>query len=76
MKPIAADTDSGIPVISSAKMPPIMANGMLSMISSALLNDWNASNSRMKISNTDNGTTTASRAIARSWFSNSPDQLM
>ncbi|MCY1229487.1 hypothetical protein D9M72_418510 [compost metagenome] len=76
IKPIAADTDSGMPVRNSANTPPISANGMFEMISVALLNDLNALNSSRKITSTDSGTTIDSRAMARSWFSNSPDQLI
>src|SRR5882672_4550555 len=75
MKPIAADTERGMPVISRAKIPPISANGMLSRMRSALRIAPNASKSNMKMSSTDTGTMMASRAIARSWFSNSPDQV-
>ena len=74
MKPMAADTLSGMPVTSSATMPPISANGTLSRISAALRTDWNAWNSSTKIRNTLSGTITRSRAIARCWFSNSPPQ--
>ena len=59
-----------------ARMPPITENGMLAMISSAERNDLNASNSSRKMIRMEIGTMIASRAIARSWFSNSPDQLI
>jgi hypothetical protein len=36
MKPMAADTDNGIPVIDKATIPPTSANGMLAIVSSAL----------------------------------------
>ena len=45
------------------------------MISSALRNELKASNSSRKMRRIEIGTITASRFIARSWFSNSPDQL-
>src|SRR5258708_773140 len=67
---------TGIPLMISAKMPPISAKGMLSRIRSALRNAPNASKSRIKISSTDTRTMMERRAIARSWFSNSPDQVM
>ena len=63
---MAADTDSGMPVKNSARMPPMSANGMFSKISEALLNDLNASNSRIKISKMEIGTITDNRFIARS----------
>jgi len=75
-QPIAADTESGMPVTYSASMPPISASGMFRMMSAAPLNDLNASKSRMKMRRMEIGTMTESRAIARSWFSNSPDQLI
>ena len=75
MKPMAADTDSGMPVIASATMPPIIANGMLAMISSAQRKLLKASNSSKKMSRMDSGTTHDNRAMARCWFSNSPDQI-
>ena len=40
------------------------------------LKEPNASNSSTKISSSEIGTTTDSRFMARSWFSNSPDQVM
>ena len=76
MKPIAADTDSGMPNTHSATKPPISANGTLTRISTASCTDLKASNSSTKISSSEIGTTTDSRFIARSWFSNSPDQVM
>ena len=74
MKPIAADTDSGMPHSHSATMPPISASGTLSRISAARRNELNALNSSTKISSSEIGTTMARRRMARSWFSNSPDQ--
>jgi hypothetical protein len=47
---------------------------MLAMISVAFLSDPKALNSSMKMIRIDSGTTQARRAMARSWFSNSPDQ--
>ena len=60
----------------SARMPPITENGMLAMMSSEERNDLKASNSSRKMTSTEIGTITDRRAIARSWFSNSPDQVM
>ena len=62
-------------MIQRAQIPPIIASGMLAMISSALLNDLNASNRNRKITRIEIGTMIDRRFIARSWFSNSPDQL-
>src|SRR5450830_1670987 len=75
MKPMAADTDSGMPKIQSATKPPTRARGTLSRISEAILKDLKASNSSTKISSSEIGTTTDRRFMARSWFSNSPDQF-
>src|SRR5690606_35890259 len=76
IKPIAADTDSGMSVMNSATMPPIRAKGMLTMISVALRSELKALTSSRKISRMDSGTTQERRCMARTWFSNSPDQLM
>ena len=76
MKPMAADTDRGIENTHSATKPPMRAKGTFTRISAAMRNDLKASNSNTKISRSDMGTTTESRFMARSWFSNSPDQLM
>ena len=75
MKPMAADTDSGMASSHSATKPPMSARGTFTRISAAVLNDLNASNSSTKISSSEIGTTTDRRFMARSWFSNSPDQL-
>ena len=74
MKPIAAETLSGMPVSSSANTPPTSANGTLSRISAACCADWKAWNSSTKIRKMLSGTISRSRAIARCWFSNSPPQ--
>ena len=66
MKPIAADTDSGIEKIQSATKPPISASGTLMRISAAMRKDLKASNSSTKISSSEIGTTTESRCMARS----------
>ena len=66
MKPIAAETDNGIEKIHSATKPPTSASGTLSKMSVARLNEPKASNSSTKISNSEIGTTTARRFIARS----------
>jgi hypothetical protein len=76
MNPIAADTDSAISVSHRATMPPIIASGMLAMINEALAIDPKALKSSKKISRIDSGTTQDSLAMARCWFSNSPDQAM
>ena len=76
MKPIAADTESGMPVNSRANMPPINAKGMLSKIRSALLNDWNASKSSMKINKMEIGTITETLEAARGQSEEEVEQLL
>ena len=75
MKPIAADTESVKPNRYREMSPPIAASGTLTRISAVIFSELKALKSSMKISKIDSGTTTASRAMARSWFSNSPDQV-
>ncbi len=75
MKPMAADTESAMPKAQSATKPPMSARGTFSRMSEAILTDLKASNSSTKISSSEMGTTTERRFMARSWFSNSPDQL-
>lgn len=65
-----------MPLISNARTPPIRAKGMLQMMISASLKDLKASKSSTKMSRMDSGTTSIRRFMARSWFSNSPDQVM
>ena len=76
MKPIAADTDKGMFNTHKATKPPTKAIGTLIKINPAVLIDPNALKSNTKINNNEIGTTSDKRFIARSWFSNSPDQLM
>ena len=76
MNPIAAETDSGIPVDKQRENAADERERDVQHDQSALRNDWNASNRSRKMSRIDSGTISARRAIARCWFSNSPDQMI
>ena len=76
MKPTEAGTDRYSPAALSAAMPPTSANGMLAMTSSACLGERKVSTSSTKMAPSASGTTSASRAAARCWFSNWPPQTM
>ena len=75
MKPMAAETESGMWNTHSAMKPPIKASGTFTRMSKADFTEAKALKSNTKISNSEIGTTTLRRCMARSWFSNSPDQL-
>ena len=74
MKPTAAGTDKYSPDSHSAITPPTSANGMLARISSAGRTAPKVLNRVRKIAPSAIGTTSASRAAARCWFSNWPPQ--
>ncbi len=75
MKPTAALTDRGTPATSSAKAPPVRANGTVSRMARALRPEFIAAYRRPRTASTASGTTILSRASARCWFSNSPPHV-
>jgi dihydrolipoamide dehydrogenase len=72
MKPTEAGTDRYSPVMARPTMPPISAKGMLDSTSAPDCTEPKVENSTRKISPSATGTTSARRAAARCWFSNSP----
>ena len=77
MKPIAADTLSGMPVTQQREDAADQRERHVEQDQQrACRTDPNALNSRTKIRRMLTGTITASRAIARCWFSNSPPQTI
>ncbi len=75
MNPIDADRFSVMPRIHRAAIPPTAANGTLVRISSAQRTRPNVTIRSRKMMTSDNGTTSARRAVARSWFSNCPPHV-
>jgi len=74
MKPTEAGTEMNWPLAHSAMTPPIVANGTLQKTSAAWRTEPKVRYSRRKIVPSAIGTTIASRAAARYWFSNWPPQ--
>jgi hypothetical protein len=71
-KPTEAGTERYSPDSQSANTPPIRANGILAKTRTAWRTEPKVANSSAKISPSASGTTAASRAAARCWFSNWP----
>ena len=76
MKPTAALTDRGMRAAASPRTPPMRASGTFSMMRAQSHTEPKAENSRRKVRRSDSGITSCSRAMARSWFSNSPPQVI
>src|SRR6185312_2826469 len=72
IKPIPAEMLKFMPVISNARMPPIIAKGTLLSTSSESLKLPNRMNRIKNIISRLIGTTWLSRLVARCWFSKSP----
>ena len=72
MKPRAEGTETYCPVSASPNTPPMMAKGTLAMISAAWVSELKAVYSRRKMRPMVSGTISASRAMARCWFSKAP----
>ena len=66
------DEENNFAKIAAGVEPPMMAKGTLAMISVACVSELNAVYSRMKMSPMVSGTITASRVMARCWFSKAP----
>ena len=75
IRPTEADRLSVRPRIQSAAIPPTAANGTFIRISKAQRTRRKVTYSSPKMIAMDSGTTSASRDIARAWFSNCPPQV-
>ena len=75
MNPTEAERFSVMPRIHSAAMPPTAANGTFTRINSAHRTRPNVTISSRKMIASESGTTSASRAVARAWFSNCPPHV-
>ncbi len=73
MKPTADATEIEWPSAQTSQKPPTSANGTAAITSAASANERNSSYSRMKMTASVSGTTTFSRSVARSRYSNWPD---
>ena len=76
MKPTALATDRLYSSSHSSQMPPTSANGSVAMISSASSMRLKVRYSSTKMISKVNGTTSFSFAVARSRYSNCPDQAI
>ena len=72
MKPTDAERFSVRPRSQSAAMPPTSAKGTLTMTSVACRILPKVTNSSVKMMASESGMTSASRRMARCWFSNWP----
>ena len=74
MNPTAAATESGMRASIRPMTPPISAKGTLSSTIRQSATDPNSEKSSTKVMSRASGMTRRRRAMARSWFSNSPPQ--
>ena len=73
MKPTAVATETSCPSAQTSQKPPMSENGTVTMTSAASLNERNSRYSSTKITASVAGTTSFSRCVARSRYSNCPD---
>ena len=76
MYPTAAEMLKFVPQRYSAKVPPMIANGRLSIINSASPTDWKALNKSTKMIKRTIGTMMYKRVSARCWSSKRPLQTL
>ena len=76
MKPTAAETDRGMPATANPKTPPMRAKGTLSRTMRQSWTEPNSEKSKRNVNNSARGMTSLSRDMARTWFSNSPPQVI
>ena len=73
MKPTPVATEKLNPIQYRNHTPPVSANGSVAMMSAASATRWNVRYSSRKIISSVAGTTSFSRALARSMNSNWPE---
>ncbi len=74
MNPTAVATDMACPNAQMSQKPPTSENGTAAITRRASFADRNSRYSRTKMTASVAGTTTFSRSVARSRYSNWPDQ--